>query len=205
MRNVILQAFVTLEGFAAGPNGSVDFIPAATKDDRSFGRQQLALMGEVDTILLGRITYQMFSGYWPDAKGEEREFAHMMSATPKIVFSRTLDRAPWGTWPECRIVATDPAEELERLKRAPGKNIVMWGSISVAQQLMKAGLIDEYRLVICPVALGDGRPLFAHAVPLEISLSAAEKLDRGALYATYARPGHSWGAAVKGDRRTTAT
>ncbi len=71
MRNVILQEFVTLEGFAAGPNGSLDFVPAATKDDRSFGREQLALMEDVDTILLGRVIYQMFSGYWP---GTSRTF-----------------------------------------------------------------------------------------------------------------------------------
>src|SRR5262245_41115191 len=122
MRKVILEEFVTLEGFAAGTKASVDFVPAATKDDRSFGREQLALMEDVDTILLVRITYQMFSGYWPNAKGEEKRFGDKMSATPKIVFSRTLDRAPWGTWPECRIVGTDPAEEVERLKRAPGKN-----------------------------------------------------------------------------------
>jgi dihydrofolate reductase len=80
-----------------------------------------------------------------------------MSATPRIVFSKTLERAPWGSWPECRIVRTDPAEEVAKLKRASGKNIVMWGSISVAQLLMKADQIDEHRLVICPAVLGDGQ------------------------------------------------
>ena len=66
MRHVILQEFVTLDGLAAGRNGSVDFVPASTQGDRSFGREQLALMDAVDTILLGRVTYQMFAGFWPN-------------------------------------------------------------------------------------------------------------------------------------------
>ena len=185
MRKLILQEFVTLEGFAAGPNNSVDFVPAATKDDKSFGREQLALMDEVDAIVLGRLTYEMFAGYWPNAKGDEKPFGDRMSATPKFVFSHTLDRAPWGSWPACKIVRSDPADEVETLKRARGKNIVMWGSISVAQHLMKAGLVDEYRLVLCPLALGEGRPLFADNTPIDMNLITAKSLDRGAVYLKY--------------------
>jgi dihydrofolate reductase len=179
MRKLILQEFLTLEGFAAGPGNSVDFVPAATKDDRSFGLEQLALMDEVDTILLGRVTYEMFAGYWPNTKGDEKAFGDRMSATPRIVFSKTLERAPWGSWPECRIVRTDPAEEVAKLKRASGKNIVMWGSISVAQLLMKADQIDEHRLVICPAVLGDGRPLFARNVPIDMKLDAGHTARPG--------------------------
>jgi dihydrofolate reductase len=168
MRKLIIEEFLTLEGFAAGPGNSVDFIPAATKDDRRFGREQLALMEDVDTILLGRVTYGMFAGYWPNAKGEEK--------------------APWGSWPECRIVTADPAEEVAKLKHASGRNLVLWGSLSIAQQLMKAGLVDEYRLVVCPVVLGGGRPLFAEKTPIDLKLVEATPLDRGAVLLTY-RPG----------------
>jgi len=189
MRKLILQEFVTLEGLAAGPQNSVDFVPAATKDDSSFGREQLALMEEVDAILLGRITYEMFASYWPNAKGAEQAFGDRMSATPKTVFSRTLDRAPWGSWPECRIVRSDPAEEVRTLKRASAKNIVMWGSISVAQHLMKAGLVDEYRLLVCPVVLGGGRPLFADRTPIDMALMTVKTLDRGAVYLRYEQGG----------------
>jgi dihydrofolate reductase len=189
MRNLILQEFLTLEGFAAGPANSVEFVPAATKDDRGFGKEQLALMDEVDTILLGRVTYQMFAGYWPNAQGEEKAFGDRMNSTPKIVFSSTLDRAPWGSWPACRIARTDPAEEVARLKRAPGRNLVMWGSISVAQHLMKAGYVDEYRLVICPVVLGGGRPLFAGTTPIHMKLVTARMLDRGAVSLRYVHRG----------------
>jgi dihydrofolate reductase len=185
MRTLILQEFLTLEGFAAGPKNSVDFVPACTKDDRSFGREQLTLMDEVDTILLGRVTYEMFAGYWPNTKGEEKAFGDRMSATPRIVFSTTLDRAPWGAWPDCRIVRTDPAEEVAKLKRGAGKNIVLWGSISVAQHLMKVGQVDEYRLVICPMVLGDGRPLFPDKTEINMMLALAKPLERGAVYLKY--------------------
>ena len=201
MRKLILQEFVTLEGFVAGPNNSVDFVPAATKDDRSFGREQLALMDEVDAILLGRITYEMFAAYWPNAKGDEKAFGDRMSATPKTVFSRTLDHAPWGSWPECLIIRTDPAEEVRRLTLASGKNIVVWGSISVAQQLMKAGLVDEYRLVVCPVVLGEGRPLFPDRISIDMALTTVRPLDRGAVYLKYeqdTRPS----AGAKDERRS---
>ena len=204
MRKLILQEFVTLEGFAAGPGNSVDFVPAATKDDRSFGREQLALMDEVDAILLGRLTYEMFAGYWPNAKGDEKAFGDRMSETPKIVFSRTLGRAPWGSWPECQIVRSDPADEVETLKRAPGKNVVMWGSISVAQRLMKMGLVDEYRLVVCPIVLGEGRPLFADSTSIDVDLMTAKPLDRGAVYLKYAQ-GAPGSAGARDARHAHAT
>src|SRR5688572_33067023 len=99
MRKVILQEFVTLDGLAAGPDDNVDFVPAATKGDQAFGREQLALMDAMDTILLGKVTYQMFAGYWPKVtEGEDKPFADKLNSTPKVVFSKTLVRAPWGSW-----------------------------------------------------------------------------------------------------------
>ena len=143
MRNVVLQAWITLDGLAAGPNGSVDFVPASTQGDQGFGQEQMALLERVDTIVLGRITYQMFAGFWPRVtEGAEKPFADRLNATPKVVFSRTLERAPWGTWDEALIVNGDAAEELAALKERPGKSILLWGSISLAQALMRANLID---------------------------------------------------------------
>lgn len=86
MRNVILQEFVSLDGLAAGPNDSVDFIPAATRGDRSFGQQQFSLIDSIDTILLGRVTYRMFAEYWPKVtEGDDKPFADKLNAIPKIV------------------------------------------------------------------------------------------------------------------------
>jgi dihydrofolate reductase len=187
VRKVILQEFVTLDGLAAGPKDSVDFVPASTQGDQSFGRDQLAFMDAIDTILLGRVTYQMFSGYWPNiTEGEEKPFADKLNGTQKVVFSKTLDRAPWGNWDDARIVKSSAAHEVARLKRQSGKDMVVWGSISLAQSLINAGLIDEYRLVFCPVVLGNGRPLFGEKVePLEMKLSNTKTLDRGAVLLEY--------------------
>src|SRR5688572_1517860 len=111
MKKVILQEFVSLDGFAADSKGGVDFIPAASKGDQSFGRRQLEFMDTVDTILLGRVTYEMFAGYWPNVRsGDDKEFADRINAMRKIVFSSTLQRAPWGTELEARIVR-QPAED----------------------------------------------------------------------------------------------
>jgi hypothetical protein len=95
MRDVILQEFVTLDGLAAGPNDSVDFVPASTQGDQSFGQRQLGFMDSVDLILLRRVTYAMFAGHWPKVtSGQDKPFADKLNATPKIVFSKSLDRAP---------------------------------------------------------------------------------------------------------------
>src|SRR5688572_481418 len=105
MRRVILQEFVTIDGMAAGPDDSVDFVPAATSGDQSFGQRQLGFMDSIDVILLGRVTYEMFAGYWPDvSSGDDKPFADKLNTIPKVVFSKTLDRAPWGKWTDATIV-----------------------------------------------------------------------------------------------------
>lgn len=187
MRKVILQEFITLDSLAAGPNDSVDYVPASTQGDKSFGEEQVKLMNSIDTILLGRVTYQMFAGHWPKiTKGKEKPFADKLNSIPKIVFSKTLESAPWGDWEEAKIVKTTAVKEVAKLKRRPGKNMVIWGSISLAQSLIKEDLIDEYRLVMCPVVLGSGRPLFLDEVDsFGLKLVEAKTFDRGAVQLKY--------------------
>ena len=187
MRKVVLQEFVSLDGLAAGPKGSVDFIPASTQGDAAFGREQVALMDRIDTLLLGRVTYSMFAGFWPNVtEGAEKEFADKFNGVQKIVFSKTLERAPWGKWNEGRIVSGSPVEEVARLRKQSGKDILISGSITIAQLLIAEGMVDEYRLVLCPMALGNGRPLFRDkAASLTMKLVKATKLDRGAVSLIY--------------------
>jgi len=189
MRKVILQEFVSIDGRAAEPGGSVDLVTASVKDDKSFGDSQLELLQSIDTILLGRVTYEMFSAYWPNVtEGDEKKFADLLNATPKVVFSKTLRRAPWGTWAEARIVRGAAGDEVAQLRQGPGRAMILWGSLSVAQSLIDAGLVDEYRLVICPVVLPNGRPLFRDGrAPLGMNLREARITDRGALDTTYVR------------------
>lgn len=187
MRRVILQEFVSLDGLAAGPKNSVDFVPRATKGDRSFGDEQVKLIDSVDTILMGSVTYRLFSGYWPNVtNGEEKPFADKVNATRKIVFSSTLSSAPWGAWEEAAVVRGSAAKAVASLKQQSGKDLVLWGSISVAQALMTEGLIDEFRLVLCPVVLGEGRPLFRDGTgAYELRFRDAKTFDKGAVLLTY--------------------
>jgi len=187
MRKVILQEFVTLDGLAAGPNDNVDYVPASTEGDKSFGLEQMKLMNTTDTILLGRVTYEMFAGHWPKiTKGKEKAFADKLNSIPKIVFSKTIESAPWGDWEEAKVVKNSAAKEVTKLKQRSGKSMVIWGSISLAQSLMKEGLIDEYRLVVCPVVLGSGRPLFLDQVDsFGLKLQEAKTFDLGAVQLKY--------------------
>lgn len=159
MRRLILQEWVSLDGYAVDGGGSLDFFPESETDKFS-DRDQLAFLDSVDTILLGRKTYELFVDYWPTAKTDEEIIADRLNELPKLVFSNTLGEAPWGTWPPARVVPGDAVAEIGRLKEKGGKDMVLWGSLSLAQDLMLADLIDEYHLQLCPTLVGGGRPLF---------------------------------------------
>jgi dihydrofolate reductase len=164
VRKVVVQQFVTLDGFAAGPNGELDFVTetgaAADPTSGPFVEDQLAFIESLGTILLGAVTYQMFAAYWPEQTTETQRIADALNATPKVVFSSTLESAPWGSWEPARVVAGPAAEEVRRLKSDSGKDMVVWGSLTLADSLMREGLVDEYRLQVCPVVLGRGKRLF---------------------------------------------
>ena len=83
-----------------------------------------------------------------------------------MIFSRTLERAPWGRSDDARVVTGSASEEVARLKREPGRDMVVWGSLSLVRSLMKDDLVDEYRLWVCPLVLGDGKRLFAEGTDL---------------------------------------
>jgi dihydrofolate reductase len=185
MRRLIVQEFVTLDGLAAGPLGSVDFIPVATAEDEALQANQLRFIDTVDTMVLGRKTYELFAGYWPNST-EEGEFAEKLNSLDKIVFSRTLDRAPWGSWPEGTISRDDPGQEVSRLREQDGRDMVIWGSLSIVEALRAAGLVDEYQLWLLPVVLGGGERLFGEGSGgLDLELLEARPADRGATLLRY--------------------
>ena len=164
---------MTLDGFAAGPNGELDFIAESTSvdaTDSEAARDQLAFVSRVDTVLLGAVTYRMFAQYWPEQTTDNELIADALNSTPKVVFSSALDSAPWGKWEEARVVAGRASDEVRQLKREEGKDMVVWGSLSLVQSLLKDGLVDELHLWACPVLLGRGQRLFAEGIdtqPLE--------------------------------------
>jgi len=159
MRKVILSNEVTLDGFFAGPNGELDW---QIVDEESH-QYTIDLLSNVDALLFGRVTYQLMADYWPAAatnpstsKGD-LEIADKMNNLPKIVFSKTLRQVEWNN---SRLVKDNIAQEISKMKQQPGKDMVIFGSGSIVSPLMQLGLIDEYRIIVNPVVLGNGNPLF---------------------------------------------
>ena len=157
MRKVIASTFVTLDGFVVGPNEDMSWVMDNFNEE--MGKYAGDLMNSMDTILLGRVTYQIMTNFWP-AAGDDVPGADRMNNVPKIVFSKTLDKVEWGNWNNARLVKKNIAEEVSKLKQQPGKNIVIYGSATIVRTFMQLGLIDEYQLLVHPIVLGAGKPLF---------------------------------------------
>ena len=179
MRRVILQMGVTLDGYVAGSGGEGDWgLPAEHPDVRAW---KVASLRQVGTHIMGRVTYEQMAGHWPSATGD---YAAFMNNLPKVVFSKTLPVAEWGG---SRIARGDLAEEIAALKSGSGGEIIMaHGGAAFVQALSRLGLIDEYRLVILPVALGNGLPLFKDlAKPLRVKLTEAKSFPDGTVIHVY--------------------
>ena len=155
MRKVMVFMMVTLDGFFSGPNGEIDW-HVVDEEFNDFANEQLA---SVDTLLFGRVTYQGMASYWPTpiALANDPIIAHQMNTFPKIVFSRTLEQT---TWENTRLVKDHLAEEISHLKRQPGKDLIIFGSSALSASMLNLGLIDELRIMVNPVVLGNGQPLF---------------------------------------------
>ena len=158
-RRVIVQELVTVDGFVAGPSGELEFFEAVS-DYSEVDQDNLSLLGQVDTILLGSKTYRLFVDYWPTAEGEL--MAELVNSIPKIVFSSTLHHAPWGRWEPARVRKGSAVDHVQQLRREHGRGLMVWGSISLAQSLLKAGLVDEIQLRVIPTMVGNGRTLLTN-------------------------------------------
>ncbi len=158
MRKVIASPFVTLDGYMAGPHGELEWNePYFDAEMAGYVNEQF---GTLDTLLFGRVTYQWFATYWPNqGVKDDPIFAEKMNSLPKIVFSKTLEKAEWNN---SRIVREHISEEIARLKQQPGKNMVIDGSPTLIHSFTKLGLIDEYRIRLHPVVLGSGKPFSIH-------------------------------------------
>jgi dihydrofolate reductase len=155
MRRVIFQMMVTLDGCFEGPDGDISWHTV----DAEFNEYAIDLLDTVDTLLFGRITYELMAGYWPtpDAIKNDPIVADKMNTLPKIVFSRTLDKVEWNN---TRLVREHVPEEVLKLKQQPGGDLAIFGSSDLALTFIEHGLIDEYRIFVSPLVLGNGKPLF---------------------------------------------
>ncbi len=152
-RKVIFAINVTVDGYADH---------TVTIADDELHDFYANLLDNVDTLLFGRVTYQLMESYWPSAHNDPQatksmiKFADKFNAIPKIVFSRTLQKTDWNN---TRIVRDNVIEEVVKLKQRPGKNISV-GGITVFQEIMRHGLIDEYWLAVQPLIWKKGKRLF---------------------------------------------
>lgn len=155
MRRVIVSNFVSLDGFFAGPSGEIDWF--VWEDEMADYMKRL--MTSLDTILFGRVTYDLMASYWPTAgpPAEDPVITDFMNRTRKIVFSRTLESVEWNN---TRLVKDDVTHEVAKMKEEPGMDMVIFGSGSIVSAFAQAGVIDEYRIFVNPVVLGEGRTMF---------------------------------------------
>jgi dihydrofolate reductase len=186
MRKLIFQEFISLDGYAADRDHSTKFFESDIYSKES-DNDMLKEMNRFDTILLGATTYKMFAEFWPEATTDEQIVADKLNSIPKIVFSNTLKSAPWGKWPAASLVSGDAVTAIRDLKKKEGKDMVLWGSISLAQDLIKENLIDEYHFRIVPVILGGGTLLFTETDELKLKIVNSKAYTSGLLLAHYER------------------
>lgn len=181
MGKLILFNMISLDGYFAGPDGNIDW---HTVDDE-FNQFAVEQLDTASGLIFGRVTYELMASYWPTpaAIADDPGVAERMNALPKIVFSRTLNRADWHN---TRLVNAVIPEEINRLKQQPGGDLLLFGSAHLTATLAQERLIDEYRLMLAPVILGGGRPLFGSVrQPVKLNLLNSRRFQNGNLLQIY--------------------
>jgi dihydrofolate reductase len=183
MRNVVLIMTASIDGFVQAPHGHAGGLP----EPDELQRWKLDRIRRAGTHIMGRVTYEEMASVWPTATGE---YAAPMNDIPKVVFSRTLTEADW---PESSIARGDLAEEIAALKAQPGGEIIAWGGAGFVQALSRAGLIDQYAIVVQPVVYGGGKPMFGDLRDaLHLRLVGATTYSSGTMLHLYEPRG--WGS-----------
>lgn len=160
MGRLIVEQVVTADGYAADPEGGIEFFEALVRPGENGevdlnDAEQLDYVSQADAILFGATTYRMFADYWPGVDPEVERVAELINRLPKFVVSNTLAEAPWNGG-HVEILRGDGAEAATALKERFDA-VIVWGSLTLADALLRAGLVDELHLRIVPVLLGDGR------------------------------------------------
>jgi dihydrofolate reductase len=173
MRRLILQTSMSIDGYVAALDRSHPWTDGGGGDE-AVHRWILDSVSKAGAHLMGRVTYEEMSTAWP---GSSSDFARPMNEIPKVVFSKTLGHADWE---DTRIASGDLTEEIERLKAEPGNDLIAYGGARFDQALTRLGLVDEFRLMIQPAALGAGLALFKdQPEPLHLDLIEATTYPSG--------------------------
>ena len=183
MRKLLVFNSVTLDGYFTDQNGDMSW--AHKQDDpewNAFTAENAKSGGE---LLFGRVTYELMASFWPTPAAAQMlpEIAENMNKSPKVVFSRKMDKASWNN---TRVIKGDLAEEIRKLKEAPGDGLVLMGSGTIISQIALKGVIDEYQLVVNPLALGKGRTMFDGIEDkLSLTLTSTRAFQNGNIVLSY--------------------
>jgi dihydrofolate reductase len=178
-RRILVKSHMSLDGFFEGPNKEIDWFGF---DDEQI-KDSVELLNSADTLLFGRVTYEMMKAYWTVAP--PGPISDKVNSLPKIVFSSTLESSDWNN---TRVAKGDIAEEVLRLKQEPGGDMVVLGSGMLAASLLERGLVDEYQVYLTPILLGGGTPLFRSIRErLSLKLLRTKAFDSGIVMHAYAK------------------
>ena len=180
MRKLFAFNMVTLDGFFEGPNGEIDWHNADNQEFNDFAVEQ---MGSMDTILFGRKTYQMMASYWPTEIAIQSDpiVADLMNRFSKVVFSRTLETVDWNN---TRLIHENAGQEIRNMKMQPGKDLAIFGSADLISTVLDE--IDEHRVMVNPILLGGGTPLFKNSPQRTRLVLAGERVFKsGNVLLTY--------------------
>lgn len=181
MRKIILFNMMALDGFFEGSNHSIEWHNVDIAFDK-FAESQLK---SIDTIIFGRKTYELMASYWPttEAFNNNSDIASLMNSKTKIVFSNSMLKAEWQN---TKIVKGNIIEEILKLKQKRGKDIIIFGSADLTSTFREHDLIDEYRIMINPLILGRGTPLFKeNDEPLNLKLIKTKTFASGNVLLCY--------------------
>ena len=184
MRKLVVFNNVSLDGYFSGKNGDFSWAHSGSDD----AEYQAFVAGNASgggQLLFGRITYELMANYWPTpiAAKNDPVVAEGMNCMPKVVFSRTMDKASWSN---TRLIKGDIASEVRKMKNEPGSGMAILGSGSIVSQLAPHGLIDEYQVVLNPVVLGAGRTMFdGIEEKLHLKLTKTRTFRNGKVFLCY--------------------
>lgn len=184
MRKLIVQQWATVDNIVAEDDGGLSFVSAQPYEqttDLGIKTSVMDFIRTVDTMIIGANTYDMSKDYWPYAK-DQGEYGQTLNSLTKFVASTTLKQAPWGDFSPA-TVTSDPVKTVQELRRQDGKDIMLWGSLTLMRAMFRAGVVDEVQMRICPTSRGSGTRLFTEQQALR--LIEGRSFDNGVLLLRY--------------------